>query len=391
MRDSTVSGRLVLATFFSGFSHGLLWAVLAPYLRGLGVSASLYGGLRGLSAATAILATLLAGLLSDRLGARRTMSLGLLLYPVGMALLSQGSLTAVTLGFVFTGAGMGLSSTAMTVLASRSVRDEALDYSFSYSWGSSVVGGALGSFSGWVPWILGAMGWEITSGYRLVIASGALASLIASPIALGVPERPPPSSRHIPRLRGLGVLRPAIASSILIGFGAALAIHNIDYYFTAKYGLTSRELGSIFGLQQLLLGASMFALPRLSRRVGGALNLYTVLTLSSVPLLVAMTLTGSYLTASAIYLARSVLMNLSNPLFQAFAMRLVPSEMRGTAASLLRISWEAPLPPGRALGGYLLELDLELPLRITAALYTVAITGMWAAYRRVLRVERRSL
>ncbi len=94
---------------------------------------------------------------------------------------------------------------------------------------------------------------------------------------------------------------------------------------------------------------------------------------SSVPLLVAMTLVDNYPVAATLYLARSVLMNVANPLYNAFIMRLVPMELRGTASALLSLSWTIPAGIGRAVGGLLLDIDLELPLRLTALLYTIAL------------------
>ena len=66
-------------------------------------------------------------------------------------------------------------------------------------------------------------------------------------------------------------------------------------------------------------------------------------------------------------------MNVANPLYNAFIMRLVPMELRGTASALLSLSWTIPAGIGRAVGGLLLDIDLELPLRLTALLYTIAL------------------
>ncbi|MEB3851691.1 MAG: hypothetical protein LRS49_03820 [Desulfurococcales archaeon] len=92
-----------------------------------------------------------------------------------------------------------------------------------------------------------------------------------------------------------------------------------------------------------------------------------------------MTLTSSYPLAASLYLARSVLMNAGNPLLSAYTLRLVPPERRGVASAFLNLAWTVPAGAGRAVGGFLLDVDLELPLRATAAVYAAAIAYLHRA------------
>lgn len=182
------------------------------------------------------------------------------------------------------------------------------------------------------------------------------------------------SRNLLPRLRGFPhAFYLVIMAEAIIGLGAAMSVHNIDYYFAAKYGVTSGELGTLFGAQQLVMAGLMFVLPGLADRAGGTVRLYLLLTSTSIPLLIGMTLTNDYLVAASLFLIRSILMNVANPLFTAFAMTLTPIEYRGVATSLLNLSWTLPAGVGRAVGGWLLDKDLELPLRLTALLYAVGL------------------
>ena len=378
--------RLLLLGMLNGASWGLVWSVLAPYLRSLGYSGAEYGLMGGTAVVSGAIMTLVGGGLSDRVGARRVAAAGLLLQSVALLLISRGSFATVSAGFFLNGAANGLAFTSMQALVARSGRDEALHYTFSYISAMSTLGGAIGSFAGWAPVLASRhAGVPLVEAYRAALAVSSLLPLVSAPLALTVPEDLGPRWARTGIREGLKHLRGRFArvavANVLIGFGAAMSIHNIDYYFSAKYGVTSAQLGSIFGLQQLFMAALMTVMPRLADRAGGPLRVYLAVSYSSIPLLVAMTLTDSFALASALYLVRSILMNVANPLFNAFVMRLVPRELRGTASALLSLSWTLPAGGGRAVGGYLLDIDLELPLRLTAVLYTVALTYIALEFR----------
>ncbi len=89
----------------------------------------------------------------------------------------------------------------------------------------------------------------------------------------------------------------------------------------------------------------------------------------------------SYAVAAALYIVRTVLMNAANPLLEALTMRVVPRERRGSASSILSLSFTLPATAGRALGGALLDVNLELPLRLTAIIYTLALAQLYMRRR----------
>jgi MFS family permease len=381
---SATTRPLAAAALLSGASWGLAWATLAPYLRGLGFSGTEYGALGAVAVLTGALASLAGGVLSDSWGARRTAVLGLLLSGVAWALMASQRYALIASGFALNGVASGLGMTAMQALASRTGSESSLHYTLSYYSAASTLGGAAGSFAGWIPvWASHALGVSLREAYRwALLAGGALSASAALPLSRAV-EKPVAG----PRTPGLGsIIREALGLGGgfyrialiegVIGFGAAMSIHNIDYYFTAKYGVSSGGLGTVLGAQQLIMAVLMAALPRISDRAGGELRLYLTLTSSSVPLLVAMTFVDSFRVAAAIYLVRSILMNAANPLLSAYTFRLVPPERRGLASAFLNLAWTVPAGAGRAVGGYLLDLNLELPLRATAAIYTAALAAL---------------
>ena len=379
-----VDPRLVALAGLGGLSWGLIWAVLAPYLRGLGYSGAEYGAMGGSAVLAGAFFTLLGGFLSDRFGARGVVSASLALSSLALLLVSTGSRPLIAAGFVINGAAGGLAWASEQALVARSGRDERLHYAFSYVSAAATLGGAAGSFLGWAPVLYSQhTGAPLLEAYAATLRYAAVLPLLGVPLVMGVREaKPSRPASPLAALRGLGRRFYQVAAlEVLIGFGAAMSIHNIDYYFVAKYGVTSAELGSVIGLQQLVMALLMVWMPSLADRHGGALRVYLAVSAPSIPLLIAMTLTNSYLVAAALYLVRSILMNVANPLFTAFVMARVPVEYRGAASAFLALSWTIPAGGGRAVGGYLLDINLELPLRLTAALYSASLAGLAILFR----------
>ncbi len=383
--------KLIVAGLMAGLTWGLLWSVLAPYLRGLGYSGSQYGLMGSTAVLSGALFTLLGGTLSDRYGSKKILVVGLVLQSIALLLISTGEAYTVAAGFFLNGMANGFGFVAQQTLLARTGKDEELHYTFSYVSAASTLGGGVGSFLGWVPVLVSkSYGTPLLEAYKYTIVAAAIIPIATIPIILTIQERLETSVAK--RYSILGAAKKftrrfyiVAFTNMLIGFGAAMSIHNIDYYFAAKYNVNSASLGSVLGLQQLIMAALMTQMPKIADRVGGVLRVYLAVSYSSVPLLIAMTLVNSFPIASGLYLVRSILMNVANPLFNAFVMRLVPLELRGTASAFLSLSWTIPAGGGRAVGGWLLDKDLELPLRATAVFYTIALTILATVFKDEVR------
>jgi hypothetical protein len=282
---------------------------------------------------------------------------------------------------------------ALTTLTSKSLRDEELDKAFAYTRSSSLLGMSIGSFMGWIPVIvMNLTGKPIIAIYRASILISGLMIIPISLQALGLKEE---YARVEEKIVEGGIDRTVLTTflklsiiQIVIGFGAALSIHNIDYYFVLKFNVSSGELGSAFGVENFLLALLMLYMPKFSKKVGGPLKAYLIATTPSIPLIIAITLTNQYAYAVAFFIVRTILMNVSSPLYDAFQMALLPISYRGRGSAVLSIAWAVPTSIARGLSGYLLDLNLELPLRITSILYASALTLLVLLFPHHIRARK---
>ena len=393
MKPRSIDTKLLLLNFNQGIFFGYTWAVLGPYLKALGYSGLVFGVLGGTSILFSSISTILAGIISDLKDSKIVLILGSILYSIVFILLYMPNLPILITAYILLGTSNGFLMTGMDIYTSKIGKDETLHYTFSYVRSAMSFGGAIGSFMGWLPVLFSLkLGRDIIFSYRcafLVIFFFALTSIIAS-IRLRRLRNIRTSNnkfsfRKILALKELGRYYNIVITSTLISLGASMSIYNISYYFATKYNVTSGEVGSIFGLQQLIMAIIMIKLPNIADKFGGPLRTYLLTTMSSIPLLIAITLVNNYFIASTLYLIRSILMNVSSPLYTAFALSLVPRDKRGIATSILNLSSRIPTSIGRVIGGWLLDIDYELPLRITALVYSISLAFLAICFKDYLR------
>ncbi len=374
-----ILARLIIFTAYYSVLNGLAFAVTAPFLRDRGFAALDYGLASSIAAAAALTGTLVAGPLTDRLPAKPLLILSTILGSPSYAMVAQGDFQWVAAGFALSSFFGSISTVAGSVLVARIFKVDEYEIAYSYLYASNAVAGGVGGLLGWIPALLGGnRAYPVTLTTVSMLLPFSVTTIL--PLEKGVPVRES-------RTQGGGVreawniIAGFAVVEALIGFGAATSIHIIDFYFALKYGVSSAELGTIFGFESLAMGILMILMPRISEAVGSPLKAYMLVSGSSIPLLVAVTLVDDLTLAAALYIARTVLMNVASPLLQAFQMKLVPNSHRGRAVSIFTIAWQLPAVAGRSVGGYLMNVDVELPLRVTSVIYAVGLALLALLFR----------
>ncbi len=385
---------VVYAAADSAFSS-LSWVVIPPYLKSIGFTALEYGIYGSVITASAIASLPLAGWASDRFSLTKLIAASMILHFISTALIVTGYYPLIYCGAFITGIYHSLAWIAFDVLISRVSSRERYHYAYQLTYSLFEAGGAVGAFMGWIPQIVSlSTSLGLPSSYRLVMIASAAADLTLLPLILGFKE---PAGKVVEGFKGFVASLKSLPSraraamvkltvfEAIVGLGAGLSIMNISYYFILKYGVGSGGLGTMYGFESLAIALLGLLMPRLSDRVGNPLRAYAIVSSSSIPLLVAITLVNNYALAAGIFIARSVLMNVATPLLQAFTMYLIPDGFRGKAMSFMGAASDLTRAFSRGLGGYLLEVNLEAPLRITAAVYTAAIAYLFTGFRGSLQ------
>jgi predicted MFS family arabinose efflux permease len=93
-----------------------------------------------------------------------------------------------------------------------------------------------------------------------------------------------------------------------------------------------------------------------------------------------------YWLAGIAFLMRTMLMNMSQPLYSAFCMEQVPERDQGLVNSVLNISWQMGWSVGPYISGLVQESYGFTPLFLgTGALYLIAILTMWTFFQKADR------
>ncbi len=376
---------LYLYSFISSLLVGFIFVALPPYLKAIGFSVFNYGIYGSIGTFTGILGTIVGGYLSDKWKASYVIALGELLYAIAISLLMTENFWLIYLASAFSGISGSFTYNYFSVLISRTYRQERYHYAFPYLSAVYSFGSAIGSYLGFIPRILP---FSYVDSLRISMMAFAyslipiciLFSLKASKMEKISKE---PEGEKVPLRKVLmgDALKFGIYNMIL-GFGASFSVWNVSYYFMLKYHVGSANLGIFYGSESVAMGLLMLLMPKLSERMGGSLRVYVTLSYISIPLLILITFVNNYYLAVAILIARYVLMNVANPLLNAFIMSVIPNEVRGRAFSLLSVMFSVGGVPGQSLGGYVMRENLELPFRVTAGIYLFGTSLLYYWYLR---------
>jgi MFS family permease len=334
------------------------------------------------------------GMLSDRIGRRPAMLLGLAVNTAGSLLivLSRTPDLLVAASFL---AGIGstlyVNSQAPFMMKASNASNRAL--LFSLSFGLNTLSGTVGSlFAGQLPALFGGLfhvAVDSTLAYQMVLlCSVVLGSCSLIPVFF-IKEPPSAVAALQNPLRSLiGILRKRIywllfLPNLLIGIGAAILIPYMNVFFSETYQYTAEALGAMFSLSALLTGLGSIIGPRIAERLGSKIKTVVWTQGLSLGFLLLIGLSPFGWLAVIGFLARGTLMNMANPLYSAFAMEITTPTEQGAVNSLLSISWTVGWAVGPFISGLVQDHYGFTPLFVaTALLYGTSTSLVWLFFHR---------
>jgi predicted MFS family arabinose efflux permease len=170
--------------------------------------------------------------------------------------------------------------------------------------------------------------------------------------------------------------------NLVIGFGAAMLVPYFNVYFSEHYRLSDSLLGTLFSAGALVTGVACLIGPRLVGNLGGKVRMVVLGQAASLVFLLAIGFSPWPWLAVIGFLARGALMNMTAPLFDAFALEQTVEHEHGTVNSIRSLAWNAGWAVGPYLSGLVQQRWGFAPLFVnTAVLYALAAVLTWIFFR----------
>lgn len=382
-------------TVISGLALGIFRLLFNFYALSLGFNEALLGRLLTVTNLVALVAALPAGYVSDRLGRKP-------------ALLTASLLTTTAVfGFVFwrdpvgfyilsalLGVGQSLSGVTLGPFLMENSGHEERTYLFSFSFGVQMIAGFGGNWlGGKLPtWLGTAVQADPTSaaayGLSMAIVGGIAALSIIPLLLIHRPNREQPDqstslspfqyARQQPVL-----LVKLIAPMFVTSLGAGLLMPFMNVFYRHTYNASDGTIGGLFAVGSLAMAFGLLIAPPLADRYG-KMKVVVLSQALSIPFLGVMGFSPWFGLSALAYLVRLMLMNMSNPVYQAFVMEQVDEEARATVASLVSMSWNFGWAFSPMVSGWLQVNMGFAPIYLgTMSAYVVAIYLYWRFFGRL--------
>jgi MFS family permease len=371
---------LLLASAAMGFAQTVLFAILAPLGREVGLVEVQIGAIISSSSLTLFLVSPLWGRASDVWGRRKILLIGLFGYSVGTVMFA-GVFQIALLGYL-------LPVTALILLIVTRVANATVMAAVSPSANAYMADittvkdrikgmGAIGA-AGNIGAILGpAIGGLLASISLLTpLYFSILLTLAAAVLTLyALPELPKPTViKKQPRLKYTDPrIFPLVVAGVFLFMGFAIVQQTIAFRFQDELGLTGIETAKIVGISLMFSAAAalfvqLVVIPRLSVRP------FVLLRISMPMMMIAFAIMAMGHTQNMYILSMCILglgMGLAGPGFMAGASVAVTSEEQGAVAGVAGSCPPLGFTVGPLLGTYLYSIDGALPYWFAFASYFI--------------------
>ena len=395
IRTFNRSARLFLiATILDGIVFSAWGLFFNFYILERGFPRDFLGLVNAMPSISALLFGIPIGMLSDRLGRKRSMLIG-----VGASIVCMGlEVTVLNPNLILLMAFLGGMANMLYFLSHAPFMMKVSDKEnrtllFSLSFGLVTLSGAVGSlFAGQLPALFGGL-LEVPArsapAYQAVLLfSVSLSLLTLIPLSLirepKTMQTEPDLVRPKASLWGV-VTRPETLKlalpNLLIGSGAAILIPYMNVFFADKFSLPDRQLGLLFSLSALLTGVGSVLAPRLSTGLGSKIRAVVFTQAASLAFLMLVGFSPYLWLVSISFLMRGTLMNMAVPLYHAFAMEQIREREQGTVNSVIELAWQVGWAVGPYVSGVVQQRYGFTPLFLTTGvLYLGSIVLTWVFF-----------
>ncbi len=384
----------LLSTLIDGIAFSGSQLFFNFYILALGHSREFLGLVNSIPFFTGLVLGLPLGALSDRIGHRRAMLLGLALsFSMFAVVVTSSSTPVLVIAIALQGVGNTLYYLSTTPFMTGITDSAERPYLFSINVGLQTLSSAAGNLlAGFLPGLLALMLAAPAGGplvYRAVLlVSLAAGSLSIVPLIMMREQKAPAvasaqlsSMRRIIQALSLPVVRKLGVPNLLIGIGAAILIPYMNVFFKERFALPDSMLGLLFSLSAILTAAGTLLGPRLAERLGSKIKAVVLTQGLSIVFLILLGFWPGLVVAAVAYLVRAVLMNMAAPLYSAYGMDRAPLDQRALVSSVLYLTWQTGWAFGPYVSGFVQERWGFGPLFVTTAVvYVLAVAATWVFF-----------
>jgi len=384
----------LLSTLIDGIAFSGSQLFFNFYILAQGHSREFLGLVNSIPFFTGLVLGLPLGALSDRIGHRRAMLLGLALsFSMFAVVVTTPSTPVLIVAIALQGVGNTLYYLSTTPFMTGITDTADRPYLFSVNVGLQALSSAAGNLlAGFLPGCLGLMLAVPADGpqvYRAVLlVSLAAGSLSIVPLVLLRDQKAPAGAsaqmatvRKIIQALALPVVRKLALPNLLIGIGAAILIPYMNVFFKERFDLPDSMLGLLFSLSAILTAAGTLLGPRLAERLGSKIRAVVLTQGLSIVFLLLLGFWPGLIVAAGAHLIRATLMNMAAPLYSAYAMERAPLDQRALVSSVLYLTWQTGWAFGPYVSGYVQERWGFGPLFVTTSVvYVLAVAATWVFF-----------
>lgn len=365
------------------------------YILSRGFDKEFLGIVNALPSVSALLLSIPLGMLSDRIGRRKAMLIGLLVNTIAMGLQVTFTGPSILMVMVFIGGvGQNLYYISQSPFIMSVSDNKTRTILFSLTFGLVTLSGAVGSlFAGYLPGFFGnvlQVQADSATAYQAVLLCAVALGSVSMLFIFLIRE---PAASHVAaqekRQSVVAVLRKPVllklaVPQLLTGFGAAILIPYINVFFSERFQFSDQSLGLLFSLSALLTGIGTVIGPRLALLLRSKVGTVVLTQSVSLVFLVLMGFTGVPWLAAVGYLVRGTAMNMGHPLLNTFSMEQFDAGEQGTANSVFNLAWTSGWAIGPYISGIVQQRYGFQPLFITTTiLYALAISLTWLFFYKM--------
>lgn len=390
VKSFSPNARLFLGSvMISGVATGITQLLFNFFVLSLGYNEATLGNLVTARSATALVAALPMGYLTDRIGRKNAFLYGYLSYGLSILLMvlfpSVGMLIAMN---IVQGLSQSLSGIAMGPFLMENSQQKERTYLFSFASGLRMTATSVGEWlGGYLPtWFAGALAVSAVStqaySYSMYIAvAGSLLALIPVVLMTHTTQTGSTRSAFAPLTfmkQNPGRLGKLILPTLVTSIGAGMIMPFMNVFFRSVHLQSDTSIGVILAWGSLAMGVGLLVAPALAERFG-KIEVVVATQVLSIPFLALLGFAPWFEVSLVAYYFRLTLMNMSGPIYATFVMEEVKPESRAMIASLTSMASNFGWAFSPTISGLLqVNKGFGWPFGITMAMYAVAITMYYA-------------